>query len=163
MKGEIIEKIMLDEQEEQTILWFYKKGFTWLCISEAMGGPVSEVQFFDDEYELLSVYYTDWQGIDLVALMDKSGDVLVQGISSIEEYIKGHGLFVATINASHISRDWFYQYSLEEDDEYWIVLDLNGRVKIEPTCRLIVYEEDDNAFHIGRGDNLDIIHLDDLK
>lgn len=160
MKGEIIVKEIKDEEE--TRLWFYKEGNRWLCLNEALEEDILEVEFLDEEKGVLLVFYSNWDSMELYALMDIEGNVRMTGISTVEEYIKDHELLIVTINSSYADEDMEHDDYNDSDEIFWTVLDIYGSVKIDSTQSPIKFYDDENIFVIERGDNEQIIPLSEV-
>ncbi|GAA4444877.1 hypothetical protein GCM10023188_47400 [Pontibacter saemangeumensis] len=145
----IVRYITDDEEEEPSSHWFYKRGINWLSLNEALKEAVLEVTFLDEKETLLNVFYGNRDGMELTAVVTTQGEVICKGLLEVTEHIERHNLFIVYFRGCYANGDLFYYYGLQETADYFMVIDLNGSVIVEPRESHIEYDEEEEAFYIG--------------
>ena len=119
---------------------------TVININKLINEDVSNCFWQDDAEKYLTVEYTDWDGTELIAIVNENNTILRKGIRSIEEYLDKHELFIINISGYGLGEE-AGNYALGSDDWKMAVIDFNGRFIIPPEYDRIFFEEDGNIFY----------------
>lgn len=109
---------------------------------------IIEVDFLDDDKKYVSVMYSNWDSMELKAIIDLKGNIVYSGINSIEQYISEHDLFIIELNSEYINAESVSYFGLQTDTIYYTVIDSNGKLLMDFNTNYVSYEEE--LFYVNR-------------
>ena len=107
---------------------------------------ISECSWLDEERKLISVFYVDWDGNEVYAMVNSAGEILRKGITMIEDVVADEQLFIIQVTGLGLG-DEASDYGLHSDNLRMAVVNRDGEFVISPEYERIRYEEDEKLFY----------------
>ena len=113
---------------------------------------INDCNWLDEEETFLEVQYNDWDNNEMVALVSAGGELLRKGIKHVVEYIPTNRLFIIAQTGDSLGEERF-DYMTDEDDHVYAVINQYGEYVISPQHEEITFDDYENIFEIGIGEN----------
>lgn len=127
--------------------WYIKTSEDNLIhLNPILDEDIIEVNFLDDDKKYVSVLYSNWDSMELRAIIDLKGNIVYSGINSIEQYIPEYDLFIIELNSEYINAETEAYFGLQTDTIYYTVIDSNGKLLIDFSKNYVSFE--DGLFYV---------------
>ena len=147
MRIEIEPKYEIIDDEEVAIWKIYNQDGTLLVnLDLALDEGISECYWNDETRQFIIVEYYDWDTNELIAILNRNGQIIRKGIKSIEEYLEKYKLFIISIAGLGLG-DEAFEYNLAFDDTKMAVINQFGDFHIFPYYDDVSFDEEENLFH----------------
>lgn len=89
--------------------------------------------------------YADWDSLELFAIVNLNGEIIMKGIRSIEKYIEAKQIFIVEITGRAFEEKGI-DSNLASDDWNTAVINNFGDIIIPPDYSSICFEEETQTF-----------------
>lgn len=139
--------------DDEHTLWRLNNGDEIITINNIFGGSATECGWIGIDNKFLEVMYCDWDSLELFAIIDLKGKIIIKGLRSIEKYIETEQIFIVEITGRAIEGESIY-FDLPYDEWKMAVIDRFGNFIIPPSYFHISFDEETQTF---TGDNYNFL------
>lgn len=137
-----------NEEIESYFATFEKIGE--INLTELIEESIQEVHFIGNNSNFIQVNYSNWDSMELCAIVNTHAQIVFKNIYSIECFIENKEYFICTIKSDYIDENQFYFYGLEMDEYYNFMINSNGEILISFTNESLEYELNENMVFVGK-------------
>ena len=110
-------------------------------LNDRVNGQLIEVEFIDELCRYVCLFYVDWTGLEVFAILDERARPIVKGISEFSLVSKTEDLFILYFNGSNIENR--YYWVLKSEVFYWAIVDRFGNCRLDPVTSPVFWDGDE--------------------
>jgi hypothetical protein len=147
MKARLIRRTEEIIGESESTEWLINRddGAITISIDKIMSDEVIECFWLDNDHEMIQVFYSSWNGSELWAIINIFGNIIRDGIRSIEEVIEHQKAIVVEMSGFGMGDD-AREFDLDYDDWKMAVINQHGSFIIPPKYNKIWFDDSTNLF-----------------
>jgi hypothetical protein len=108
--------------------WVLETDESKINLNELLDEEVYEVNYLDEAQQLIVVNYTGFNGWEVMAMINRYGEICFNGICSVEEYYPELEKILITVQSDALSDELVAYHGLQSDEMYYAVIDLKGQI-----------------------------------
>lgn len=134
--------------DDEITVWILDKGNGTIIINinKLFNDTINECDWLDDGHQFLQVMYSDWDDNELFAIVNTNGEIIRNGIRSVEDFLEKQNLFIVEMSGVGMG-DEASEYGISKDDWKMAVINKNGDFVVPPEFNDIWFDEDENLFY----------------
>jgi hypothetical protein len=116
-----------------------------ITINELLNKFIIECEWFDDKHEYLEVMYSEWNSLELFAIVRSDGIIVRDAIREVQEYIEELDLFIVEMSGFGMAGEGM-EYDLADDDWKMGVVNRHGDFIVKPEYNKVSFDEQERIF-----------------
>jgi hypothetical protein len=148
MKPKLIQIEKTIDDEITTTEWFLDidEGATVININKKFKDHIEYCEWIDEKKNFIRVNYIDWAENQLKAIMNIYGNVIMDGIEYIKEYVEPLQQFILEMSETGMGEDWT-EYFLGSGDTRAAVINNIGEFILLPQYKSIRFDSTDEVYY----------------